>query len=137
MLRRFITNTTARIRAETEASSFSLLTHAQFALAFSSLVAAGGTACAVHRLSKVNGVVRRYHRCIDYAEEVAAITVFGAVISPVVLNLWSAVLMCGGGLAAALVLFSGTKYVANKILHAAIDDANNHDANDDANDPRM
>ena len=131
MLRRFIANTTARIRAEVEATSFSLLTHAQFALAFSSLVAAGSTVYAVRRLSKVNA--RWYqHRCIDYAEEVASITVFSAVISPVVLEVWPITLICGGGLAAALVLFNSTKYVANKILHAAIDDAI-----DDANGPSM
>ena len=119
-MRRFIANTAARIRAEAQVFNFSLLTHAQFALALSTLVAAGSTVYAARLPAAADDDELR-----ERAELIAAFTVFSAAISPFVLQLWwllaPILLVCGGALAGASALFAGVTYVARKILlhHAA------------------
>ena len=115
-MRRFIANTAARIRAEAQVFNFSLLTHAQFALALSTLVAAGSTVYAARLPAAADDDELR-----ERAELIAAFTVFSAAISPFVLQLAPILLVCGGALAGASALFAGVTYVARKILlhHAA------------------
>ena len=129
MLRRFIANTTARIRAEVEASSFSLLTHAQFALALGSLVAAGSTVYAVRHLPakevETASLIEYYRssvRCSKYcavsADMIATFTVMSVAAAPILLEAYIWPLVGAYG-CAVCGLYAGVYCVAREILRSA------------------